>query len=112
MNKVLVVDDEPIIPELFAMLLAARGYKVLTASDGGQAELLIRDHQPDLVITDVKMPGVDGFDLPRSVQRDFPGTKCILMSGGTNFGDAAIVERIRGLMFSLLSTSRLISNRC
>ncbi len=97
MGKILVVDDEPAIPKLVAMVLSARGHEVLTAPDGSKAEILVRDHRPDLVISDVKMPLVDGFDLVRGVQRDFPGTQCILMSGGTDFRDATVVKQLQGL---------------
>jgi diguanylate cyclase (GGDEF)-like protein len=69
-EHLLVVDDDPFIARLLEIELAAAGYKVQVANDGQQALELVRAEPPDLVITDVMMPHVDGFELTRQLRRD------------------------------------------
>ena len=69
-EKLLVVDDDPFIARLLEIELAAAGYQVRVANDGQQAIDLVADDPPDLVITDVMMPHVDGFELTRSLRQD------------------------------------------
>jgi diguanylate cyclase (GGDEF)-like protein len=69
-EKLLVVDDDPFIARLLEIELAAAGYQVRVANDGQQAIDLVMADPPDLVITDVMMPHVDGFELTRSLRQD------------------------------------------
>jgi diguanylate cyclase (GGDEF)-like protein len=69
-EKLLVVDDDPFIARLLEIELAAAGYQVRVANDGQQAIDLVAEDPPDLVITDVMMPHVDGFELTRSLRKD------------------------------------------
>jgi diguanylate cyclase (GGDEF)-like protein len=69
-EKLLVVDDDPFIARLLEIELAAAGYQVRVANDGQQAIDLVAEDPPDLVITDVMMPHVDGFELTRSLRQD------------------------------------------
>jgi diguanylate cyclase (GGDEF)-like protein len=69
-EKLLIVDDDPFIARLLEIELAAAGYDVRVANDGQQALDAVRTHQPDLVITDVMMPHIDGFELTRMLRQD------------------------------------------
>jgi len=69
-EKLLVVDDDPFIARLLEIELAAAGYIVRVANDGAQALDLVREDPPELVITDVMMPHVDGFELTRQLRQD------------------------------------------
>jgi PleD family two-component response regulator len=69
-EKLLVVDDDPFIARLLEIELAAAGYQVRVANDGQQAMDAVAEDAPDLVITDVMMPHVDGFELTRSLRQD------------------------------------------
>jgi diguanylate cyclase (GGDEF)-like protein len=69
-ERLLVVDDDPFIARLLEIELAAAGYDVRVANDGQQALELIASEPPDLVITDVMMPHVDGFELTRLLRQD------------------------------------------
>jgi PleD family two-component response regulator len=69
-EKLLVVDDDPFIARLLEIELAAAGYQVRVANDGQQAMEAVAQEPPDLVITDVMMPHVDGFELTRSLRQD------------------------------------------
>src|SRR5262245_54701083 len=74
--KVLVVDDDPDKVHLLKTALGLAGYEVQTASDGEEALAAINTFQPDLVISDVMMPGMDGYDLARHIRQN-PRTKFI-----------------------------------
>src|SRR5438093_936773 len=69
-EKLLVVDDDPFIARLLEIELAAAGYRVRVANDGQQALQQVQEDAPDLVITDVMMPHVDGFELTRLLRQD------------------------------------------
>ena len=63
MAKILVVEDEQVINDLIVKHLALVGHTCLSAYEGLRALELLRTHEPDLVILDVMLPGLDGFDL-------------------------------------------------
>jgi adenylate cyclase len=67
-GRILVVDDQRTNVELMADLLKQRGYEVLTALDGEQALDIVRREALDLVVSDIMMPGVDGYELCRRVR--------------------------------------------
>jgi len=69
-SKILVVDDEAHILELVRFNLEKDGYRVVTAQDGLEALKLAREERPDLIVLDVMLPGVDGFEVCRMIQRD------------------------------------------
>lgn len=75
-QRILVVDDTPLNRELAADLLEAAGYAVLQAEDGtGLIERVKRD-RPELILLDLKLPGVDGFALARQLKAD-PATRAV-----------------------------------
>ena len=75
-RKILVVDDEEQLALALRIRLQSRGYEVTTAGDGRQALELIERHQPDLVILDVLMPVMDGFEVYHLLKEN-PKTKDI-----------------------------------
>ena len=70
MPRVLVVDDEVNIVRLIQINLQRHGYEVETANNGAEALAKIRDSRPDLLVSDVMMPEMDGFELLANVRRD------------------------------------------
>ena len=68
-RKILIVDDEQDIRDVLAMALADMGHDVLTAGEGEQALRLFREASPPIVVTDIKMPGMDGIDLLQKSSR-------------------------------------------
>ena len=68
-KEVLVVDDESDIRELLQAYLSSQGHKVLTAASGEEALALFKQNGPDLIILDVKMPGMDGFEVLRKIRK-------------------------------------------
>jgi DNA-binding response OmpR family regulator len=69
-QTVLVVDDEAAIAEAVRARLESEGYRVVVASDGPEAIEANREHQPDLVVLDLMLPGMDGLEVCKRIQRD------------------------------------------
>jgi len=89
--RVLIVDDEPRIIKFLNLKLKASGYEVLTASSGAQAIAQVRAEEPDLLVLDVVMPGLDGFETLKQI-RQFSAVPVIILSAReTN------VDKIKGL---------------
>lgn len=78
-QKILVVDDETQIIRVMRQILSAHSYEVRTASDGESGFELFNDWKPDLVITDLQMPNVDGLELCRKI-REFSEIPIIILS--------------------------------
>jgi CheY-like chemotaxis protein len=78
---ILFVDDEPCMRELMAMILTEEGYEVSTASDGFEALTLLRSSTPDLIISDLQMPGMSGAEFLSVVRHRFPAIPVIAISG-------------------------------
>jgi len=82
MSRILVVDDEEGIRTSIRRVLELDGYEVTLAADGDEGELRFRENHPDLVITDIVMPGKNGLEMLSNLKADFPDMKAIVMSGG------------------------------
>jgi CheY-like chemotaxis protein len=87
-HRVLVVDDEPLIRETTATMLTQLGYEVTTAVDGFDGLLQIKASMPNLIISDLNMPQMSGFEFLSVVRRRFPQIAVIAMSGAYHCGDS------------------------
>ncbi|MBI2855421.1 MAG: response regulator transcription factor [Chloroflexi bacterium] len=85
-NRVLVVDDEVSIRKFVAASLRAEGYDVSLASNGEEALRLVEESLPDLIILDIRMPGVDGFEVCRRI-REWSQMPIIMLSALTEEED-------------------------
>ncbi len=92
--RILVVDDEERNRRLLAAMLEAEGYSVAEAADGAQALELARQNPPDLVLLDIMMPGMDGYEVARGLKAD-AATKAIPVVMVTALDDRE--SRLRGL---------------
>jgi len=90
-GRILVVDDEPSITDFIALGLRHEGYQVATAADGRQGLRAVDDFKPDLVIVDVMMPRLDGFEMTRAISGEAK-RGIIILSAKDETGD-----RIHGL---------------
>jgi two-component system, NtrC family, response regulator AtoC len=79
-KQVLIVDDEPNLRKILAAQLSRDGYDVMTAEDGEQGLATLRDHHIDLVVTDLKMPRVDGMQLLREALRIDPDLPVVMIT--------------------------------
>lgn len=85
MEKILVVDDEPSLRDVLSIMLKKAGYATSTAADGDEAVTRINKEIYDLVITDLKMPGMGGMDVLKAVKSSSPETVVLVV---TAFGSA------------------------
>ena len=85
--RILVVDDEPLICDTARMILEGEGYEVLTAADGLEGLQSLSRSLPDLIISDLNMPRMTGFEFLAVVRQRFPHIATIAMSGGYSSGE-------------------------
>jgi CheY-like chemotaxis protein len=86
--SVLLVDDNFLILKAYTALLQSIGYTVQTAGDGVEALQSLREHIPDLIVSDLDMPVMSGFELLSIVRRRFPSVQVVAMSGA--FAESSI----------------------
>jgi len=79
--KVLIVDDEKDFVEMFSLRLTAQGEKVSTAFSGKEALTLLEQVPIDVVILDIRMPGMDGIDTLKQIKKHHPIVEVILLTG-------------------------------
>ena len=105
-KKILLIDDEETILDTYSALLAEKGYLVVTANCGksGLEECFLQSF--DLVITDLTMPGIDGFALIQEIKENFPETPVIVFTGN-GAGYRSVKEYA-----SLLGAEALIEKTC
>lgn len=99
---VLVVDDEPIIAETLEAILNGSGLAVMTAPNGLVALEIARLIPPEMLITDISMPGMNGLDLAHEVKRIIPDCEIVLFSGQASMGEHADWVRAAGREFVTL----------
>ena len=92
--RILVVDDHLTIAGLMSQLLTQRGYDVVTAGNAEQAEAEVRREAPDLILSDVRMPGKSGYEFCRELKSD-PATRLIPFVLITGLTDSA--DKVRGI---------------
>jgi YesN/AraC family two-component response regulator len=80
-EKVLVIDDERPTLKMFTLLLSAYGYEVLTAENGQEGVETFRREEPELVLTDIKMPVMDGIEALKAIKRINPAAEVIVITG-------------------------------
>lgn len=104
--KVLVADDEPNIVKIMEFELKKSGYQVATAFDGQEALELIKNNPPDLILSDIMMPNMDGYELCREVKKDpsLRGIPFIFLTAKTG-----LENRIQGYV---LGATKYITKPC
>ena len=95
--KVLFVDDEEDIREMMATILAEEGYQVMTAPEGATALTLCAKESPEITITDIRMPGMDGIEVLRRIKEQDPNKEVIVV---TAYGEIDIAIRALRLQAS------------
>ena len=113
-KKVLIVDDDPQIRRLFTNILSHRGYLTETASDGFEAGVKVVSFNPGLVILDLFMPGIDGFEVCSWLKNN-PGTLYIKILVVTGYDTPENMKRIMdagadGYLTKPLDSKTLIQN--
>lgn len=99
--KILVVDDEPDMLSTCRKFLGREGYDVAVAENGRSGVEQVETFRPDLVITDLKMPGMDGMEVLRRTKEDHPGTMVMMFTGFGTIEDA--VEAMKEGAFDFIT---------
>jgi PAS domain S-box-containing protein len=86
--KILVVDDEQEILDLMVEYLSRAGYRVLLAHDGQEALRIFNAEHPELIITDLSMPGMNGLELTEAIKAISPRTEILILTGHSSVGSA------------------------
>ena len=80
-EKILVIDDEKATLEMFRLFLDVYGFEILTAESGEEGLEVFERERPDIVLTDIKMPGMDGIEVLQEIKRRSPATEVIVITG-------------------------------
>lgn len=80
-TKILVIEDEESIRTLLRIALTHKGFEVFTASDGEEGIEIFEQEKPPIVLTDIKMPGIDGLEVLKRIKRIDPDTRVIVITG-------------------------------
>lgn len=86
--NILIVDDEPLIRRSLSEFLTIEGYTLSSASNGIQALELLKTYSADIVISDIKMPEMDGIELLKNIKQEYPDMQVILVTGYGSVQDA------------------------
>ena len=88
-HLILVVDDDPNSREIVQTFLESRGYDVVTAPNGESALAAVQRETPELILLDVMMPGMDGWEVARTLKdhADYAGIRVVMMTARSDFSD-------------------------
>ncbi len=92
-KKILIVDDDPDIRKIMTRFLSAKDYEVAVASDGFEAGTKVMDFNPDLLVLDLIMPGIDGFEVCKRIKKN-PRTSHIKVLAITGYDTEENRDRI------------------
>lgn len=91
--RVILVDDDVFVRRVLARMLRVRGWTVEEVAGGADALALVERHPPDVVLTDLRMPGMDGVALVEALRRRFPGLPVLVMAGSAELSSAGRAMR-------------------
>jgi two-component system, cell cycle response regulator DivK len=110
-DRILIVDDHPINLKLASDVLALSGYEVVKAADAEQAQEILHQTVPDVILMDIALPGMDGLELTRRLRADarFDGVLVIALTASAMKGDdhKAIDAGCDGYITKPIDTRRL-----
>jgi two-component system, OmpR family, alkaline phosphatase synthesis response regulator PhoP len=88
-HTVMVVDDDPNALDIVRTFLESKGYTVATAKDGSEALGMLEEVKPALVLLDVMMPGMDGWEVARVIKNhpNFGNTRVVMLTARSDFAD-------------------------
>lgn len=89
-QKVLIIDDEKPTLAMFELFLEAYGFEVLSAENGEDGIMVFEKEKPSIVFTDIKMPGMDGFEVLKRIKTNAPNAVVIVITG---HGDKELAKK-------------------
>jgi CheY-like chemotaxis protein len=120
MAQILVIDDDPLYRSTLRLILEDGGHRVTEAQDGAEGIAFFKEHRPDVVITDLLMPDMDGDEVIRSIRRLDRNARVIAISGSGAFynvnhtdtarklGAAAILRKLDSAQQVLAEVARVL----
>lgn len=100
MGKILIIDDDPTIQKLFSQFLESKGHLVVQATNGRTGMRMMAEDRPDLIITDILMPEMDGLEILMKIRSTHDDMPVIAISGG-----------MRGFPLNFLHQAKLFGAR-
>jgi two-component system chemotaxis response regulator CheY len=113
--RIVLIEDEDAIRGALRRYLEREGYEVADAPEGGAGLVLLREKPAALVITDIFMEGREGLETIREIRREFPETRIIAMSGGSDaldplaFAEALGASRVLAKPFDLAELGKAVA---
>ena len=101
--RVLVVDDEKSVAESTVLVFSRFGHVAKAAYSGEEALAMVKEFQPDLLLSDVKMAGINGIELAIRMCSEVPNCKLLLIAGQAETSDLLDEARRRGYEFEILA---------
>jgi DNA-binding response OmpR family regulator len=92
--KILLVDDEKEFVHTLAERLETRGLKPSVAYDGEEALAKVNEDEPEIMVLDLRMPGMHGLEVLRHVKRDYPNVQVIILTGHGSEADQELAEEL------------------
>lgn len=92
--KILLVDDEEEFVHALAERLETRGFSPAVAYDGEQALAMVKKDQPEIIVLDLRMPGMHGMEVLRHVKRDHPDVQVVILTGHGSEADRELSEEL------------------
>ena len=117
-SRVLIVDDEEALRTILSSELNSAGYEVETASDGSEGITEVKNKKFDLVLLDIHMPKLDGFEVLKYIKKEHPAVKVIMLTGfadlknaieSKKFGAEDFVSKPYDLVDLLTTIERVLS---
>jgi len=100
MVKILVIDDEKIVGETMKRLLERNGYETFTAENGEEGLEIFRKENPEIVLADIKMPGINGIEVLKQIKEEEKDTEVIMITG--HGGETTAIEALKRDAFGYL----------
>lgn len=91
MSRILIIDDDPLFRNLVRRFLEADGHDVIDAESGEAGLQLFRSRAPDLIVTDIFMPGISGLETIEQIRAEKPDMRIIAVSGRDGIGAATLL---------------------
>ncbi|HNB26493.1 MAG TPA: response regulator [Alphaproteobacteria bacterium] len=91
MSRILIIDDDPAFRKMVRSFLEAEGHEVIDATCGEEGLALFRSHAPELIVTDIVMPGLSGVETIERIREENPDMKIIAVSGRDGVAAAAML---------------------
>lgn len=92
MKKIMIVDDQPGIRMLLEEVFSTEGFTTLSAGTGQEALDIFKNERPELVLLDMKIPGMDGIEILKRMKRECKGAQVVMM---TAYGELDLIEEAK-----------------